>query len=101
MVSYIHAECLSTGVGVGTVTIALVLMVSLTLRFFPSWPVSQSFTFTFCQWLMAVALQLVVVLGRPKYVMSTGIVYVSRRTVYRYGRSYDYTAEILSLVNST
>ena len=42
-----------------------------------------------------------VVLGRRKYVMSTGIVYVSRCTVYRYGRSYDYTTEILSLVNST
>ena len=54
-----------------------------------------------CQWLVAVALQLSVVIGRPKYVMSTGTVYISRPTVYRYGHSYDYTLEILSLVNST
>ena len=70
-------------------------------KVFPVWPVSQSFTFIFCQWLVAVALQLSVVVGRPQVRNVYRYVYVSRPTVYRYVRSYDYTLEILSLVNST
>jgi len=81
MVSHIHTECLCylmhvkvTQVYLTPVTVALVLVVPLTVRFFPSWPVSQSFTFTFCQWLVAVALQLSCCVRMPQV-----------RNVYWYG----------------